>query len=277
VAYYFVHPANKVIERNVSVASEGAGAGACPRPGSGGMIARNFANRDFEHVGTIEPERAGNGDLRRFLPQASYRDAAVTPLYAYGAGPFGRFRIGRNRHNAGLCGPSRLKPTAVGKISPRVPNCFGHSCQSTITCVSGIYSREIMPLIVADFPANPECGGTQWAVSDEDQLATLTAMVLIGRAHAAVRVLQGAQAQPVITSAALKQRLRAQLITVGGPPTWHRDGLLFEIICWTVAHITAGPNEFVSEPHLSSTQQGYDTIKITASESRTINGAEGRG
>jgi ABC-type uncharacterized transport system substrate-binding protein len=32
-----------------------------------------------------------------------------------------------------------------------------------------------MPLQLPDFPAKPQCGGNQWAVVDEDQLATLVA------------------------------------------------------------------------------------------------------
>jgi hypothetical protein len=119
-----------------------------------------------------------------------------------------------------------------------------------------------MPITVVDFPAVPECNGTQWSVADEEQLARLTALVLIGRSHIVAKVLQGAQRQPALTSTALRQRLRAQLIVDPGPRLYHRDGLLFEIICWIVAEMTRLPNEVISEPHLSATQQGLDTIKI---------------
>jgi hypothetical protein len=44
-----------------------------------------------------------------------------------------------------------------------------------------------MPLDIVDFPSNPECGGTQWAVTDEDQLGTLVALVMVGRSQMAVR------------------------------------------------------------------------------------------
>ncbi len=54
-----------------------------------------------------------------------------------------------------------------------------------------------MPVNVVDFPAAPECGGTQWVVANEDQLATLVGTVLVGRAQHAARVLQGAQHVPV--------------------------------------------------------------------------------
>jgi len=48
----------------------------------------------------------------------------------------------------------------------------------------------------------------------------------------------------------------------GDQAIWHRDGLLFEIMAWLVAEMTTQASEAVSEPHLSSTQQGLDTIKI---------------
>jgi hypothetical protein len=119
-----------------------------------------------------------------------------------------------------------------------------------------------MPLQLPDFPANPECGGKQWAAIDEDQLATLAALVLIGRAKHAESVLVGTQRTVTIVPDALKEQLRRQLQTAAGPPTYHRDGLLFEVISWIAARITAATNELISTPHLKSTQQGLDTIKI---------------
>jgi hypothetical protein len=119
-----------------------------------------------------------------------------------------------------------------------------------------------MPIGVVDFPANPECGGAQWAIEDQDLLVRLIALVLIGRARQAARVLQGATLRPALTRPELKARLRSKLLVQTEQAIWHRDGLLFEIMAWLVAEITAGDNEVVSEPHLSSTQQGLDTIKI---------------
>jgi hypothetical protein len=119
-----------------------------------------------------------------------------------------------------------------------------------------------MPVNITDFPAAPECGGTQWAVADEDQLATLVGTVLIGRADYAARVLQGVQHVPARLAEAMKERLRQQLEPANGALRWHRDGLLFEIICWIVARMTAGPNDVISDPHLTSTQQGVDTLRL---------------
>jgi hypothetical protein len=119
-----------------------------------------------------------------------------------------------------------------------------------------------MPVVLTNFPADPECGGAQWSVVDESKLAYLTALVLVGRAREAARVLQSAQPGAAIAGSQLKASLRAKLLVQGQQAIWHRDGLLFEIMAWLVAEMTAQPNEVVSEPHLSSTQQGLDTIKI---------------
>jgi hypothetical protein len=87
--------------------------------------------------------------------------------------------------------------------------------------------------------------------------------VLIGRVQLAVSVLHGAERKPSATTDTLKQKLRETLLLHSGDDPSHRDGLLFEIICWVAAELHAGPDEIVSEPHLKSTQQGLDTIKVT--------------
>jgi hypothetical protein len=119
-----------------------------------------------------------------------------------------------------------------------------------------------MPLTISTFPADPECGGTQWVVANADQLATLVGTVLIGRARHAAHVLDGVQHNPTSTSAAQKEGLRVQLHPLTDGARWQRDGLLFEIICWICAKKTAAPGELISDPHLSSTQQGVDTLYV---------------
>lgn len=123
-----------------------------------------------------------------------------------------------------------------------------------------------MPITVVDRPAEPHCGGLQWYVSDLDALATLAALVLVGRAQHAARVLGGALLLPVQTPAAMRAQIRSELFPAAGAPTYHRDGLLFEIVCWLVARQQALPNEVISEPHTKATQQGVDTIKMRFDE-----------
>ena len=119
-----------------------------------------------------------------------------------------------------------------------------------------------MPLTILDYPAAPECGGTQWLVANQDELETLVGTVLVGRAKHVASVLKGTQHNSVNTSVAQRNALRAQLHPASEAMQWHRDGLLFEIICWITARMSADANDVISDPHLSSTQQGADTIVV---------------
>lgn len=102
------------------------------------MSLRRIALWDFEAVGAVEPERDAGSMYVELMPQARYRDAASAKLHAYGAGPFCRFRIARERREPGLyvltrdevpvyageCEnlEARWGPNGYGGISPR--NCF---------------------------------------------------------------------------------------------------------------------------------------------------------
>lgn len=120
----------------------------------------------------------------------------------------------------------------------------------------------LLPINVVDSSAAPQCLGKQWFVDDIDHLAYLAALVFVGRAHHAARILEGAQKDTIVVPAALKARIQGELFPAADADPWHRDGLLFEVICWIVARMTSGPNEVISDPHLKSTQQGADTIKV---------------
>jgi hypothetical protein len=123
-------------------------------------------------------------------------------------------------------------------------------------------SAMCMPINLVNRLAIPECAGKQWIVTNVDILAQLAALVLTGQVRHAARFLEGAQRDTVVPPAVLKARLQGDLFPHPGVDHWHRDGLLFEIICWIVARMSAGPGEVISDPHLKSTEQGADTIKI---------------
>lgn len=119
-----------------------------------------------------------------------------------------------------------------------------------------------MAIAIVDLPAPPQCEGAQWFVGDRAQLVMLTGMIMLGRAEHAARIINGAQRVAPVVAAALKQRLRRDLIIPANADPWHRDGLLFESICWLAAKIEAGPNEVISDPHRKATQQGADGVKV---------------
>jgi len=106
------------------------------------------------------------------------------------------------------------------------------------------------------------CGGSQWFVEDIGKLATLAAIAMVGRARQAGSILDGAEQGSVTASAALKARLKSTLILDDEADPWHRDGLLFETICWLVARTDVTSDEVISDPHRRATQQGADTVKV---------------
>jgi hypothetical protein len=123
-------------------------------------------------------------------------------------------------------------------------------------------SPRSMLVSVVDHPADPQCGGHQWFVEDTDGLATLTAIVMVGRARQVGRILDGSERGPVMVSAATKARLKRELVLEDGADPWHRDGLLFETICWIIARMGVSADEILSDPHRRATQQGADTVKV---------------
>lgn len=111
--------------------------------------------------------------------------------------------------------------------------------------------------------ALPQCEGNQLFVSAPDQLARLVALVLIGQAFHAALILQGTQLPTSKIPTKLKNTLYKQLYPAGTKGIEHRDGLLFEIICWVAASKSKTSNEKLDNPHLKSTTQGTDGVKVT--------------
>jgi hypothetical protein len=120
----------------------------------------------------------------------------------------------------------------------------------------------VVPISTVDHGVEGLCGGEQWHVDDSDALADLVAVVMVGRAKLVAGILAGAEIGPIVTSAALKARLKSSLLLEEGKDTWHRDGLLFETICWIIARRGSAPNEVLSDPHRRATNQGADSVKV---------------
>ncbi len=120
-------------------------------------------------------------------------------------------------------------------------------------------------LAIEPTPTLPHCLGSVWTVADADALAEVCAQILIGRALHAAMILDGVHpaGTPPIVSAALKEKLRLELHPQTDPKIWHRDGLLFEIISWVAARLTATGDDAISDPHLKATNQGTDCVKVT--------------
>jgi hypothetical protein len=124
-----------------------------------------------------------------------------------------------------------------------------------------------MPLTLAPTDILPQCRGAIWTIADADidALAEVCTQILVGRALHAAMILDGVHpvGAPPIVSAALKEKLRRELHPDSEPKVWHRDGLLFEIISWIAARLSATANDAISDPHLKATNQGTDCVKVS--------------
>lgn len=118
------------------------------------------------------------------------------------------------------------------------------------------------PLIVEDVSINSHCSGEQWTLLDFDRLAYLIAVIALGQAQHVALVLAGLDpGSPVLGLAELKVQAR-KVLTVGKTKPWQRDGFIFEAISWIAAQQTAGPGDFMRDPHIKSTTQGLDGLLI---------------
>ncbi len=134
--------------------------------------------------------------------------------------------------------------------------------------------ENLVALNITDFPIDDDCVGSKWKVENEDQLARLIAIVVMGQAAQAAHIVDELlPAAPAFTNEALKKEAVikftvqevAQTPRIGYPRI-QRDGLIFEIISWIAAKQVSGEKCFLKDPHTSSTSQGLDGIMIELNE-----------
>jgi hypothetical protein len=124
-------------------------------------------------------------------------------------------------------------------------------------------------LAVEQVPVDANCIGIRWTVDDADLLARIVAIVAMGQAAHAVRIICAlVPAVPAIDHKALRADAKQRLRVTGGTQKqkearrYHRDGLIFEVISWIAAQQQTGGKALLRDPHVSSTTQGLDNLMI---------------
>jgi hypothetical protein len=124
-------------------------------------------------------------------------------------------------------------------------------------------------LLTGAVPMDSDAVGDRWTVQDIDRLTKLIALIAMGQAvHAAKIIGELAPAHPAITHDALvvaaKQQLRISGTTEDqrNASRWRRDGFLFESISWIAARQQSSPRTYLKDPHIKSTTQGIDGLMI---------------
>ncbi|WP_281947448.1 hypothetical protein [Vibrio parahaemolyticus] len=129
-------------------------------------------------------------------------------------------------------------------------------------------------LKITNFPIDDVCIGFRWEVSNEDQLARLIAIVVMGQALYAAHIIRELMpARPAFSTEELKKEATIKFTVQDTPqpirsgyPREQRDGLIFEIISWIAAKQVAGKHSYLKDPHTSSTSQGLDGLMIELSD-----------
>lgn len=112
-----------------------------------------------------------------------------------------------------------------------------------------------MPIRVQDCEDN-FCQGFEWEIEDREKLAKAVAHILVQQYSAAIRILTDSD-HSAVTKANVESIIAERLKKSDTEP-WHRDGLLFQLIAWLVAHKEASKGDSIALPHLIPAGKGID-------------------
>jgi hypothetical protein len=136
-------------------------------------------------------------------------------------------------------------------------------------CEEDENQKQLSALSTESVPVDEHCIGDRWEVQNSDQLAKLIAIIAMGQAsHAAKIIREFKQAAPVIPHEDLVRAAKQELRVRGGTEEqrkssrWHRDGFIFEVISWIAARQDTGPHTYLKAPHIKATTQGIDGLMI---------------
>ncbi|CAB3922717.1 hypothetical protein LMG3410_05567 [Achromobacter aegrifaciens] len=124
-------------------------------------------------------------------------------------------------------------------------------------------------LLSENVNVDDDVSGLLWSVNDLDDLSKLIAVITLGQAQHAARIIRELEPNgPAFSDADLYAGARGQMRIRGNSEAqrevsrYHRDGFLFECISWITARQSATDRTFLKDPHISSTTQGLDGLSI---------------
>jgi hypothetical protein len=111
--------------------------------------------------------------------------------------------------------------------------------------------------------------GFVWSVPDVAVVARLIAVVLLGQAQHAARIIVALEpAAPAFLHAVLIADAKRQMVIRGNDDDArqaylaHRDGFLFECMSWIAARQDAVDRTFLKDPHIDATSHGLDGLIV---------------
>ena len=122
-----------------------------------------------------------------------------------------------------------------------------------------------------------DVSGLLWTIDDIGELAKLIAVIALGQAQHAARIIRELEPHgPALSDAELyggakgQMRVRGEMEAQKDTSRYHRDGFLFECMSWIVARQTSSDRTFLKDPHISATTQGLDGLAIEMDPTKPI-------
>lgn len=130
-----------------------------------------------------------------------------------------------------------------------------------------------MPIQLAPVPKNSLLCGYTWNVIDDDKLARLVALILLGRYLHVEKIMSKLKPKAVSLGTGAASEAKSKLVVKVGQDPWHRDGLLFQAISWVAAHkATGGATSIFSLPHQIPAHKGFDGLQIELDHNKRLSG-----
>lgn len=122
-----------------------------------------------------------------------------------------------------------------------------------------------------------DVSGLLWTIDNIGELAKLIAVIALGQAQHAARIIRELEPHgPALSDAELyggakgQMRVRGETEAQKDTSRYHRDGFLFECMSWIVARQTSSDRTFLKDPHISATTQGLDGLAIEMDPTKPI-------
>jgi hypothetical protein len=129
-----------------------------------------------------------------------------------------------------------------------------------------------MPIEFTDISNDDKWAGSDWTVTDPDDLAQHIARISLGQYRHVAKVLAATGASTSDPHATAFAGARSLLISTQKDP-WHRDGWIFQAISWIAAHLQSN-GELIAAPHMQHADKGFDGLHLHVDKkTNTITGA----
>lgn len=117
-----------------------------------------------------------------------------------------------------------------------------------------------MPIEFKDISDADRWAGSDWTITDPDDLARHIARIALGQYRHVAKILADTGASAVDPHKTAFEGARSLLTSAQKDP-WHRDGWVFQAISWIAAHLQSN-GELIAPPHMQHAGKGFDGLHL---------------